>query len=41
MTGLAYGYGPAMGKTGFYLLGWALVIQIGTAEGTDPPASAA
>jgi hypothetical protein len=41
VTGLAYGYGPAMGKAGSYLLGWALVIQIGTAEGTDPPASAA
>src|SRR5262245_47893430 len=41
LTGLAYGYGPAAGKAGFFLLMWALVIQIGTAEGVDPPASAA
>jgi len=41
LTGLAYGYGPAAGGAGFYLLVWALAIQIGTAEGTDPPASAA
>ena len=41
LTGLAYGYGPAAGKAGFYLLAWALAVQIGTAEGVDPPASAA
>ena len=41
LTGLAYGYGPVAGGAGFYLLVWALAIQIGTAEGTDPPASAA
>ena len=41
LTGLAYGYGPAAGKAGFFLLVWALAVQIGTAEGTDPPASAA
>ena len=40
VTGLAYGYGPAVGKAGFYLLVWALAVQIGTAEGVDPPASA-
>ena len=41
LTGLAYGYGSAAGSAGFFLLVWALAIQIGTAEGTDPPASAA
>jgi Fusaric acid resistance protein-like len=40
-TGLAYGYGSAAGKAGYYLLVWALAVQIGTAEGVDPPASAA
>ena len=38
-TGLAYAYGPAAGKAGFYLLIWALVVLIGTAEGVDPSAS--
>lgn len=41
LTGLAYGYGASAGKAGFYLLAWALAVQIGTAEGVDPPASAA
>jgi Fusaric acid resistance protein-like len=41
LTGLAYGYGSAAGSAGFFLLVWALAIQIGTAEGTDPPSSAA
>jgi fusaric acid resistance family protein len=41
LTGLAYGYGSAAGSAGFFLLVWALAIQIGTAEGTDPPGSAA
>lgn len=40
-TGLAYGYGTAVGNAGFFLLIWALAVQIGTAEGVDPPASAA
>ena len=40
-TGLAYGYGAAAGNAGFFLLLWALAVQIGTAEGADPPATAA
>ena len=41
VTGLAYGLGPDVGRAGFVLLLWALVVLIGESRGDDPTATAA
>lgn len=36
LTGLAYAYGPMIGRVGYLLLLWAMAILIGEAHGGDP-----
>jgi len=41
LTGLAYGLGPDVGRSGYVLLLWSLAVLIGDAHGGDPTATAA
>jgi len=41
VTGLAYGFGAALGRAGYLLLLWSMAVLIGEAHGADPPATAA
>jgi hypothetical protein len=40
LTGLAYAYGPTVGRVGYLLLLWAMTILIGEARGGDPATTA-
>lgn len=40
VTGLAYAYGPSIGRVGYVLLLWSLTVLIGEAHGSDPPTTA-